>query len=456
MGLASGLLWATGMLDIVSLLSKAPLPDERLRNRAQLMVQSLLRGHSATSLGLLAPADRTPESFTRGAYRFFDHEQVTLPALHAPIRQALCTLVPDGHRAFVAHDVSILNFTGHQRKEDLIPVGNDHTFGYELYQALVLSSDGKPLGAAVTELHSSKGLLSSHSAEVLPFSDHLEQTERAVDSVEALLPGRQLVHLCDREFDDLALLRHLRDKSYVIRCQHLARSVGVRGERRPLRAFVERVPLREVGEVVRRCEEPGGSTKECYQLWVGETVVTFDGPSLRGVAKRKRKPEKGVALRVRVVVSELRRAGHKPLRWVLLTNLDDRAKDVVAAYLLRWKIERIFWLAKLGFRLETWHQESAERIGRRLLLVQLAAMAVYQLGQQTDPTTVETIHRIALLGGWPGRKSTPIGPTVLMRGVMIFIAAVQLCQQLTPPQLFHMAKSLEPLLGPILRRNGEM
>ena len=38
------------------------------------MVQSLVRGHSATSLGLLAPADRTPESFTRGAYRFFDHK----------------------------------------------------------------------------------------------------------------------------------------------------------------------------------------------------------------------------------------------------------------------------------------------------------------------------------------------------------------------------------------------
>ena len=38
-----------------------------------------------------------------------------------------------------------------------------------------------------------------------------------------------------------------------------------------------------------------------------------------------------------------------------------------------------------------------------------------------------------------------------MRGVLIFIAAVQLCQQLGKRELFAMAKSLEPLLGPILR-----
>jgi hypothetical protein len=83
-------------------------------------------------------------------------------------------------------------------------------------------------------------------------------------------------------------------------------------------------------------------------------------------------------------------------------------------------------------------------------------MAVYQLSQQTDPTAIATVERLALLGGWPGRKSTPIGPTVLMRGVMIFIAAVQLCQQLGKHQLFTMARSLEPLLGPLLRRKAEM
>src|ERR1700712_510739 len=289
------------MLDLLSLLKKAPLPDKRLRSRAHLLVQSLVRGHSATSHGMLSPADRKPESFTRASYRFLDNDSVSLPALQTPVAQALGQLVPKGQRAFVAHDVSVLNYSGHQAKQDLIPVGNDRTFGYELYQALVISSDGKPLGAAVTELRNNQGLHCSHTAQILPFIDHLEQTERAVEITERLLPDRELVHLCDREFDDLKLLRQIRLRLSVIRCQHLKRRVKVHGEDRSLQQQVDRVKLKPAGQVLRRQE----SKTEQYDLWIGETTVTMCGPSVRGVASKRRKPEPGEALPVRVVVSEL-------------------------------------------------------------------------------------------------------------------------------------------------------
>lgn len=440
------------MLDLRSLLLHAPLPDKRLRTRAQRMVQSLLRGHSSTSLGMLAPADCTPESFTRGSYRFLDNDSVQLPALQSPLSQALAQLVPPSQRAFVVHDLSVLNFSGHQAKQDLIPVGNERTFGYELYQALVLSSDGKPLGSAVTELRNTQGIHSSQSPQVLPFTDHLEQTERAVDTVEAQLPGRELVHLCDREFDDLKLLRHLGARKYVIRAQHLRRRVRVHGEECLLQQHLAGVPLSLCGEVLR----PEEGKTERYELYIGQTRVTMYGPSLRGVAKGRSRPEPGEALSVRVVISELRQQGRKPLRWVLLTNLADPSRSVVQAYLGRWKIERLFWLTKLGFRLEQWHQESALRIARRLLLVQLAALMIYQLMQPGEADAHEWTQRLARLGGWSGRQRSPIGPTVLMRGALIFLAAVQLCQQLGSSELLSMARSLEPLLGPILRREGEL
>lgn len=376
----------------------------------------------------------------------------SLPALHAPVQTALAQLVAPGSRAFVAHDVSVLNYSGHERKEDLIPVGNDRTWGYELYQALVISSDGKPLGAAFTELHSSHGLHSCQSAQPLPFTDHLEQTERAVDAVEKLLPDRELVHLCDREFDDLRLLRHIDPKPYVIRCQHLSRRVTVHGQQQSLRQHLERVALAPAGEVVRRYEQ----STQTYQLFVGETVVTLHRPALRGVARRRQRRQSGTPLRVRVVVSELRQQGHKPLRWVLLTNLQDPALSVVECYLQRWKIERLFYFEKIGFRLECWHQENAGRIARRLLLVQLAAMAVYQLRDATDEKTVELMHTLAKLGGWSGRPATPIGPTMLMRGALLFLATIQLLQLHSKKDLLTMARSLEPLLGPILRRRAEM
>ena len=445
------MLCAVRMVNFESLLRQTPLPDQRLRKRATLLFQSLLQGQTANSLGMLSPADRTQESFTRGAYRFFDHADVTLPALHSPMQAALKQLVCPDRRAYVAHDISVLNYSGHERKEDLIPVGNDHTWGYELFQSLVIQG-GRPLGAAFTELRHSHGLLSSQSADILPFTDHLEQTERAIDAIEKLLPDCQLVHLCDREFDDLQLLRHLGARPYVIRCKHLSRSVSVRGEAQSIGHCVERVKLVQAGEVVRRQEH----SSQTYCLWVGQTVVMMKGRSLRGVARSKNKPKPGKALRVRVVVSELRQPGQEPLRWVLLTNLKDSALSVVESYLLRWKIERLFYFSKIGFRLECWHQESAERIARRLLLVQLAATAVYQLSQATDPPSVELMRRLAKLGGWPGRPKTPIGPTMLMRGALLFLAAMQLLQLHPKKDLLAMAKSLEPFLGPILRRRGKL
>ncbi len=76
---------------------------------------------------------------------------------------------------------------------------------------------------------------------------------------------------------------------------------------------LESLELHHSGEVTRRLAQ----STQTYSLWVGETQVTLTKPSLRGVQKRRQKPQPGVPLRVRVVVSELRQPGVKPLRWVL-------------------------------------------------------------------------------------------------------------------------------------------
>lgn len=442
------------MLNFETLLGEAPLPDVRLARRAKKLVQSMVRGHSANSLGCLAPAEDRQEAFTRGAYRFFDHDGVTRTALHAPMQARLREQVAPSQTACVAHDVSVLNYSGHQRKEDLIPVGNERTWGYELFQSLVIVN-GLPVGAAVTELRSQAGVLSSLCDQPLPFVDHLEQAERAVDAVENLLPGRPLVHLLDREFDDIKLLRHIDPRRYVIRCRTLSRLVAVHGEKRSLGAHLLTIRLTHQGEVTRRFEQ----SEATYQLWVGETRVTLTEPSLRGVRKRRQKPQPGTPLRIRVIVSELRRPDEKTLRWVLFTNLDEpecSAVAVVEHYLCRWKIERLFYFEKIGFRLEGWHQENAARIARRLLLVQLAAACVYQLSLASDDKSIELRQTLASLGGWSGRKKDPIGPTMLVRGALLFLGAMQLIQLHSKQELFNLAKTLEPYLGKILRRKSKM
>ena len=83
-------------------------------------------------------------------------------------------------------------------------------------------------------------------------------------------------------------------------------------------------------------------------------------------------------------------------------------------------------------------------------------MAVYQLRDATDEKTIELMHTLAHLGGWSGRPKAPIGPTMLMRGELLLLASLQLIQLYSKKELLAMATSLAPLLGPILRRKGEM
>ena len=156
-----------------------------------------------------------------------------------------------------------------------------------------------------------------------------------MDSVEKLLPERLLTHLFDREFDDVKLLRYLAERRYVIRCRMLSRIGAVHGEKQSIGKHLESLKLQHSGEVTRRLAQ----STQTYSMWIGETEVTLTKPSLRGVQKRRQKPQPGAPLRVRVVVSELRQPGEKPLRWVLLTNLAESALSVVERYLERWKME---------------------------------------------------------------------------------------------------------------------
>lgn len=256
----------------------APLPDLRLRRRAAQLVLSMVRGLSPNSIGGLGPADFTQESFTRGAYRFSDSEGVTRTALHAPMQSALRELVAPMETATVAHAISVLNYSGQNGKEDLLPVGNDRTWGYELFQSLVFK-DEVPIGPAVTELRSSHGILSSQSDAEIPFADHPEHAVRAMDSVNRLLPGRYLIYLVDREFAQMKLLRHLAESCYVIRYANLSRIVAVHGMRVSISRHLVSLQSQHTGEVIRRFAH----STQTYSLWVGESDVTMPNPSLRGV-----------------------------------------------------------------------------------------------------------------------------------------------------------------------------
>ena len=87
------------------------------------------------------------------------------------------------------------------------------------------------------ELRTADGCLSSEASEPFRFVNHYEQAERAMRAAQFHLPGRDLVSIMDREFDDVALERWSDDTAnkHIIRAQHLDRKVLLRG--RPTTLF---------------------------------------------------------------------------------------------------------------------------------------------------------------------------------------------------------------------------
>lgn len=363
-------------------------------------------------------AGRAPWAHAMGAYRLFNNESLTLEQMHAMVRSSLGELVEAARRCYVAHDFSVVDYSKHSEKADRVQVGNEAGLGYDLYSALVLDGAGRPLGPVVTELRNAQGCLSSESREPIAFVDHLGQAERGIAASRAHLPGREVVHLMDREFDDVALQRIVSGQHglYVIRAQHVARVVRWSTQKASLGLVAKSVQRDAAGEVERDGKR--------FERFIGETVVTFDRPSLRG-RKRGVKPQTGLAIEVRVVVVELKGIRHKAHHeWVLLTNLPvatDSAEAIIDAYLMRWRVERFFYLIKVGLRLEQWRQESGEAIARRLALTMLAAMIIYQLLIAKDDPAVKAI---ATLGGWLGRKRDALGPVVMMRGVLVLTSTL--------------------------------
>jgi hypothetical protein len=144
-----------------------------------------------------------------GAHRFFDNEQIPRTTLYEAVSTALQAVAAPTGRLYVLHDLSPLDYSKHTRKKDRTQVGNEYGLGYELYTALILDAKGQVLGPCLYELRTAKGVLSSSHWASLPYTDHYEQVERGTRAARVLFPGRELVQVGDREFDELEWQRWL-------------------------------------------------------------------------------------------------------------------------------------------------------------------------------------------------------------------------------------------------------
>jgi len=156
-------------------------------------------------------------------------------------------------------------------------------------------------------------------------------------------------------------------------------------------------------------------------------------------------------------------AGCKALCWVLLTSLPVDTYEQMAyvghCYELRWSVEEFFRLLKSGYRILYSRLDNARKIAKNLVIITLAAMsaihlkrqlglpskgrlgdedydrvrtALVELDNQDIDLDLRLLAFIAKTGGWLGRRRDPIGPTILMRGMLHLLAVLDTAARYGP------------------------
>jgi hypothetical protein len=140
-------------------------------------------------------------------------------------------------------------------------------------------------------------------------------------------------------------------------------------------------------------------------------------------------------------------------QWWLLTNVpeDVPASDVALWYYWRWRIESFHKLLKsAGLQLESWQQESAPAIARRLLVACMACVVVWQLEAQTTPEAKSCQTFVTRLSGRQMKRTRPVTTSALLAGLHVLLVMLQVLDEYTPDQI----RQLGAQILPELRRSG--
>jgi hypothetical protein len=175
----------------------------------------------------------------------------------------------------------------------------------------------------------------------------------------------------------------------------------------------------------------------CYQ-WVAETDVVLVRAAKPSQKKGKKPVVPGPPVPARLVVSRIvSEDGEMVAQWLLLTNvLDVEAATIALWYYWRWSIESFFKLLKsAGHHLESWQQESALAIAKRLLVASMACVTVWAIAADTSPQGVELQAFLIKLSGRQMRRQKRVTHPALLAGLWVFLSMLEVLQAYSADEL---------------------
>lgn len=383
---------------------------------------------------------------TQAAYRFFGNPRIALRNLARPLIDAGRQEAAASCQRYllVVHDWSQLMYPAHTAKGDRVMLSSKHVpEGYELQTALLVSDrDGSPLAPAALSLRAADGVHCSRSVKVRPAASQLDELDPTMTFIEQQRLGFPLVHLIDAEADSVGHYRQW--------CQRLGRLFLVRADDRLVehgsreqKSSVILEELRKQGRftMAREIRYHG---RRAWQ-WVAEVAVRLTRPAQRnrpGTNDRQRIP--GPPLELRLVFAEVRdEAGRVLARWHLLSNVphDVNAGTLALWYYWRWTIETFFKLLKsAGMNVEEWQQESAAAIARRLLVVGMACVMVWQLARSEHPQAGRARRLLVRLSGRQIKSGRTFTLPALLAGLWSLLAMLDVLETHSVHELRELAR----------------
>lgn len=388
----------------------------------------------------------------KAAYRFFANPAVTPDAIIATARPDCLARMVSAGTVLLLQDTTTISIA-HPATRELGPVGTGEGQGFLVHSALAADSAGVALGLAAQ--HSwCRDPDGPHRASrrQRPTGEKESQRWAAVEAASraGLDAAVTTITVADREADlfDLFAAARPANAYLLIRAAQTERVVDDDGGR--LAATVAAV--RPAGAY--RVELPAMPSRAVRTAicTVRTTPVQLHQPRNRPAGTPRQAP---VPLTAVLVTEQDPPDGVTPLHWLLLTSWPVTtfvdACQVVYWYRCRWLIERYHFVLKSGCRVEALQLQTATRLEVAVAVYGLVALQVlwltYLAREQpetpctvafsivewqtlmcvstqtatppaTPPSLREAARRVAMLGGFLGRKGDgEPGPLTIWRGL---------------------------------------
>ncbi|MEI6336620.1 MAG: transposase [Methylococcaceae bacterium] len=172
--------------------------------------------------------------------------------------------------------------------------------------------------------------------------------------------------------------------------------------------------------------------------WVAEAPISITRKA-RPSQKKQKKPEiPGVPVAARLVVSRiLSNDGEILAEWLLMTNVVAvEASDIALWYYWRWQIECFFkLLKKAGHDLESWQQETGLAISKRLLVVSMACVVVWEIAAATGEKAQTLRTFLIKLSGRQMKWGKSFTNPALLAGLWVFISMQEVLDFYSPEEI---------------------